>query len=120
VVSVLDGLSEAVEITQRSLHSAVDYAMRLGLTVDDQGAVHVPASSRDYGTPMGSLAELEAAGLIDEALRRADRIDWDAATELDKIAGTVGNTDLAKELNETQAEASQDELQLIRDSLPIG
>jgi hypothetical protein len=120
VVSVLDGLSEAVEITQRSLHSAVDYATRLGLTVDDQGAAHVPENSPDYGTPMGLIAVLGANELIDEALKRATQIDGDAATELDKIVSTVRNTDLDKELNETQAEASQDELRLIRDSLPVG
>jgi hypothetical protein len=120
VVSVLDGLSEAVEITQKSLQSAVDYATRLGLTVDDQGVPHVPESSPDYGTPIGIIEEIAAKNLIDEALQRATRIDGDAATELDKIAGTVGNTDLDKALNETQAEASQDELQLIRDSLPVG
>ncbi|GDY33268.1 hypothetical protein [Gandjariella thermophila] len=116
-VSVLDGLSEGVDLAQQSLLGALDFAKRSGLQVDDQGLVHVPAANTD---PTATHNSQQAQQLINDALARAARVDNDAAEELAKLVGALTNTDVNKALNTTQAEAAEDQVKLIRDSLPVG
>ncbi|MGH3875040.1 MAG: hypothetical protein ACRDSR_26680 [Pseudonocardiaceae bacterium] len=62
----------------------------------------------------------QANQLIQEAIESANRIDDEAGVELDRLAAAVSNTDLDKALNEIQQSASENQLELMREALPIG
>jgi len=116
-VFTLDGLAESVETIQRSLESAVDYAGRYGLVVGADGHVsQQPGVQCDEDEPKIG----QANQLIREAVESANKIDDEACAELDKLAAAVGNTDLDKALDEIQQAASENQLQLMREALPIG
>ncbi len=115
VATTLDGLGEAVEAVQHSLLSAVDYARSAGLLVGEDGQL------ARHPTDTESLDALERAqALIAEAVESATRIDEEAAAELNRLAEAVANTDLDRALNEFQASAAHNQIDLFRESLPIG
>lgn len=120
VVSTLDGLADAAKLARSSLHSAVDYAHRSGMNVDDAGHVTMSDPRTMHNDPDAQQLRGDSQRLIDEAVAEANRIDQDAAGELNRLKGTVGQTDLDKALNEDQAAASQNEVELMRDALPNG
>lgn len=117
VVSTLDGLGESVESLQRSLQAAVDYAQRYGLVVGPDGHV----SQQPGVLCFEDMPKIDEANLlIQEALESATRIDDEAGMELDRLAAAVANTDLDRALNEIQQSASENQVELMREALPIG
>lgn len=117
VVNTLDGLGDSVETLQRSLHAAVQYAHSHGLIVRDDGRVVRPP-----GRPRPDDARhiAQASALIAEALQSATRVDDEASAELAKLARAVGNPDLDKALNVYQGDAAINQIDLLRERLPIG
>jgi hypothetical protein len=113
----LDGLADAAGVAKQSLHSAVDFARRKGFEVNDCGAVTVPGGAH---IEHAEEYQRQAQELINDAVRDAIRIDADSAAELQKLTDAVHNTDMDKARNDIQSEASQNELQMIRDTLPTG
>lgn len=120
VVSTLDGLADAAKLAQQSLHSAVDYATRSGMVVDDGGHVNMSDPRTMHNDPDFQQARGESQRLIDEAVAEANRIDQDACAELRQLYLNVGQTDLDKALNVDGAAASQNEVKLMEDALPKG
>lgn len=118
VVSTLDGLAEGVEIAQQTLHSAVSWAKGRGLRVEENGAVNVEGG--DAPDQQAVADAKQAALVINDAVSDANKIDTQAAAELKKLGEAVGNTDLGQVLNNLQIEAAQNQLAMIKASLPIG
>ncbi|HSV65368.1 MAG TPA: amidase domain-containing protein [Mycobacteriales bacterium] len=117
VVSTLDGLGESVDAVRGSLQSAIDYAHRYGLVVDGNGRVsQQPGTHCAEDEPKIS----QANRLITEAIESASRIDDEASAELDRLRDAISNTDLSKALDQIQQSASENQLALLRESLPIG
>jgi hypothetical protein len=117
IVSTLDGFEEAITPLRTVVRSAVDYATGHGLLVDSDGWVsqHPEARSDENADRMG-----QANDLIQDALRSATRIDEAADEELRRLAGMVSEDDLRHVVNEIQQEASQNQIAMLRESLPIG
>lgn len=111
VVFTLVGMAESLEPLQRSLVSAVEYGLRNGLTVGPDGSV--------TGEAPPGVAE-QVAALIKEAVESADLVDRQAGAELDRLAAAVANEDRDTAVNEIQQRASENQLQLMREALPIG
>jgi hypothetical protein len=111
VVFVLVGVAESIGSLQRSLVSAVDYGRRNGLIIGADGSV--------TGTAPPGVAE-QVADLIGEAVTSADMVDRQAAAELDRLTAAVANQDRDTAVDEIQQRASESQLQLMREALPIG
>ena len=88
VSDILDPACRAITAAQADLGSAVEYAHRRGLTVEDDGSV----SWLDWN-PVEWAEDREAAqhasDLLQDALRRANEADADAAADL-RVAQLVG------------------------------
>ncbi|TCO52626.1 amidase domain-containing protein [Actinocrispum wychmicini] len=120
VVSTLDGLADAAKLAQQSLYSAIDYARRSGMVVGADGQLTMSDPRAMHNDPGAQQLHSESQRLIAEAVAEANRIDQDAFAELDRLTGTVGQTDLGKAMNEDGAAASQTEVKLMADALPKG
>ncbi|MGN9914120.1 amidase domain-containing protein [Phytohabitans sp. LJ34] len=126
VAMTLDGLGESVEALQQTLLSAVDYARRHGLTVSDSGRVSAQEFTRLEVPPEVG----QANQIIAEAVESATRIDEEVKAELGRltqaaadVAAAVagGRLDEALTLAQrVQQSAAQNQIDLIRESLPIG
>jgi Putative amidase domain len=116
-VSTLDGLAESVRVLQEELLSAVDFAHRYGLVVGPDGEVR-----QQPGVHCAEdLAKIgQAHRLIQEALTSASKVDDEASAELGRLAGSVGMTDLGTALDVVQQAAGQNQVQMLREALPIG
>ncbi|MCI0385192.1 hypothetical protein [Streptomyces sp. CNQ085] len=94
---VYDGLADDITDAQRDLHSALDYARRHDLKVDDSGRVR---SARSVMGPRGGGEHLEpvehARDVISAALSKATRADIEAARALRTIEGLtdIGDPEL--------------------------
>ncbi|WP_158852729.1 amidase domain-containing protein [Saccharothrix deserti] len=111
VVFILVGMAESIGSLQQSLLSAVDYGRRNGLVVGADGSV--------TGEAPPGVAE-QVVALIGEAVRSADLVDRQAAAELDRLAAAVANEDRDTAVDDIQQRASEAQLQLMREALPIG
>jgi hypothetical protein len=117
IVMILDGLADGVGMAQATLNGALTEVARLGLSVADDGRVTVTES----GLP-GAAADAQVPrvqSLVSEALAAATRIDHDAATELRNLAAAVTATDPSQVENQVQGAASQDELAMLADTIPV-
>ncbi|KOV23459.1 hypothetical protein AB0420_12980 [Streptomyces caelestis] len=99
LAKVYDALADDIDTAQRDLKSALGYAHRHGLKVDDSGRVdfaHPIATSPD-GDEHSKVTH--AYGIISDALSKADRADAEAARALRTIEGltAIGDPDLVKE-----------------------
>lgn len=88
VADILEQAGTAVTRAQADLHSAIEYAHGKGLTVEDDGSV----SWLDWNPlewEKDRAAARHASGLIEDALRRANEVDVEAAADL-RVARLVG------------------------------
>jgi hypothetical protein len=118
VYMVLAGLSEAVEVAQRDLDGALNSALLHRVRVNPDGST-TPLDANDKDAAQWQ-AKLEP--VIRDAIRAATEADDLAARELAKLGGDTGLTDVdpshTDQVLAAQNEASQTEVQLIRDALP--
>jgi hypothetical protein len=117
IVTTLDGLAESIAPLQTSLLSAVDFATRHDLIVSASGHVSQPPG---VNTEEGRERAAQANELIREALRSATEIDEAATDTLRRLAAAADETDLRQALDVTQQAAAQNQIEMLRSSLPIG
>ncbi|MFP8884390.1 hypothetical protein [Streptomyces mangrovi] len=97
---VYDDLADDIADAQRDLHSALDYARRHDLKVDDSGRVQ---SAQSVMGPRGGGEHLEpvkhARDIISAALSKATRADIEAARALRTIEGLtdIGDPKLVRD-----------------------
>ncbi|SFL06254.1 hypothetical protein [Streptomyces pini] len=97
---VYDDLADDIADAQRDLHSALDYARRHDLKVDDSGRVQ---STQSVMGPRGGGEHLEpvkhARDIISAALSKATRADIEAARTLRTIEGLtdIGDPKLVRD-----------------------
>ncbi|GAA1025150.1 MULTISPECIES: amidase domain-containing protein [Amycolatopsis] len=115
VVMVLVGLGDAVEVAQQELSGALRLAEAHHLLVNDDGSTTpVDAGDKDAAEWKAKLDPV-----FRDALRAATEADGIAAQEFHRLAGDVKITNPDDALKE-QTAAAQDEIAMIRDSLPRG
>jgi hypothetical protein len=95
----------------------VDFAARYGLVVGGDGQV---SQQPGWNCDEDAQKAGQANRLIQEALTSATAIDNEAHAELDRLAAAVNTTDLTTALNTVQQQASDTQLQMLDDALPIG
>lgn len=114
-VMLLDALAESIGIAQRALLGAVEYAQQLGLIVADDGSMRPMP-----GVLPVPLDFLSVQPRIDEALREANEADRIAAAGLSRIQDSIRVTNPADAVNRVQVQASHDQMDMLRSSVPMG
>ncbi|SDD38589.1 amidase domain-containing protein [Actinokineospora iranica] len=123
VLSTLDGYADAIALCKRNLDSAVDFAVRSGLTVDADGQVTVPAGAEDQ-----QLAERaqQSTALIADAVRDAAEIDKEAAASLARLIEPASITKVLTQeelrdevLNKSVRDATASTLEMIKETMPL-
>lgn len=117
VAMILAGLADAIGMAQSTLGDALRQAAALGLDVADDGAVRVVEPGLPGAAGDAQLPRVWA--LVREALVAATKADQDAANELRGLAGDVSQTDPSVVENQIQVTASQDELAILADAIPV-
>jgi hypothetical protein len=131
VSDVLEGLSQAMAISQQTLEEAQDLALRNGLTIGGDGRVSVSFLPPELpgATPVSELLDpvvSQVQELVSDALQRATEADQMAARELRTLASHAGrsNPDVAFGYNAHPGAdgltASRLELEMIYGSIPAG
>ncbi|MFF8830089.1 hypothetical protein [Streptomyces sp. NPDC015131] len=93
-----DDLADDITSAQRDLHSALDYAHRNGLKVDDSGRVDFARPTAEAPDGEGVEKIKHAHEIISDALAKASRADTDAARSLRTVEALtdISDPDLAK------------------------
>lgn len=122
ILSTLDGFADAIALCKRNLDSAVDFAVRAGLTVEQDGRVTVPAGASEQ-----RLIEQadQARRLIEDAVRDATEIDRLAAASLNRLTEPAGITAVltqqelrAQVLDQPVRDATGATLEMIKRTMP--
>lgn len=92
LAKVYDTLADDMEAAQRDLHSALDYARRHDLEVDESG--RVGPKNPVFRAPNAKNPHIEhVTPIVDEALRKAGKADTEAEAMIRSIQGLVEVTD---------------------------
>lgn len=114
---VVQGLSEAISLTQRMLDEGKELAAQAGLQIRPDGKITAPSGKIDT-----SQAK-KAISLVRQAIQKATIIDKEAARWLTGLAGrTRVDTPFTKDgaYNTDGNNGSRTELDLIRNAIPTG